>query len=76
MSSPTPSDVDDEAIMDAVKELTPAGTQEVADRIGLTRQATEYRLKNIEERASIPAVWSKKIGPTRVWLHSQHIYPR
>lgn len=66
----------DEELKEAVKELTPAGTQEVADHVGLTRQAADYRLQKIEERYSTPWVWSKKIGPTKVWLHADHVFPR
>lgn len=69
-------DVTDEDLRVAVKELTPAGTQEVADRIGLSRQAVDYRLQQIEDRHVNPWVWSKKIGPTKVWLHADHVAPR
>lgn len=51
----------------AVYRLSPAGTTEVADLVGMSRQATEYRLKKIEREKGY--VWSKKIGQTRVWLH-------
>ncbi|MFC6825240.1 hypothetical protein [Halopelagius fulvigenes] len=70
------SKVSDEDLKAAVKELTPAGTKEVADYVGLSRQATDYRLQNIEDRHPNPWVWSKKIGPTKVWLHADHVYPR
>ena len=66
----------DEELKEAVKELTPAGTQEVANHVGLTRQAVDYRLQKIEDRYSTPWVWSKKIGPTKVWLHADHVFPR
>lgn len=69
-------DVTDEDLKAAVKELTPAGTQEVADHVGLTRQAADYRLRQLEDRYSNPLVWSKKIGPTKVWLHATHVAPR
>jgi predicted ArsR family transcriptional regulator len=68
--------VTDEELKAAVKELTPAGTQEVADRVGLTRQAVDYRLQKIEDRYETPWVWSKKIGPTKIWLHADHVHPR
>lgn len=51
----------------AVYRLAPAGTQEVADLVGMSRQATEYRLKKIEREDGY--VWSKKIGRSRVWMH-------
>ncbi|MHC3439557.1 hypothetical protein ACYJ1Y_16065 [Natrialbaceae archaeon A-gly3] len=69
-------EVSDEELKQVVKELTPAGTQEVADRVGLTRQGVDYRLQKIEDRYPNPWVWSKKIGPTKVWLHADHVYPR
>ena len=69
------STVTDDDLKDAVKELTPAGTAEVGDRVGLTRQGAAYRLKRIEDRWPNPWVWSKKIGPTRVWFHAEHVYP-
>lgn len=69
-------EVTDEELKTAVKELTPAGTQEVAEHVGLTRQAADYRLQQIEDRHSNPWVWSKKIGPTKVWLHADHVAPR
>lgn len=70
------SRVADEDIKAAVKDLTPASTQEIADRIDLSRQAAEYRLKQIEDRWENPWIWSKKIGPTRIWLHAEHVFPR
>lgn len=74
--SASQGEVTDEDLKAAVKELTPAGTKEVADDVGLTRQATDYRLQQIEDRHQDPWVWSKKIGPTKVWLHADHVYPR
>ena len=65
-------EVSDDDLKEAVKELTPAGTQEIADRVGLSRQAAEYRLKKFDDTWQNP-VWSKKIGPTRVWLHHQKV---
>ena len=47
-------EVTDEELKAAVKELTPAGTQEIADHVGLTRQAVDYRLQKIEDRYSDP----------------------
>ncbi|MDB9235823.1 hypothetical protein [Halorubrum ezzemoulense] len=69
-------DVTDEELRAAVKDLTPAGTQEVADRVGLSRQGVDNRLRRIEDRHPSPWVWSKKIGPTKVWLHADHVAPR
>lgn len=67
-------EVSDGEFKEAVKDLTPAGTQEVADRVGMSRQAAEYRLKQFDDRWQNP-VWSKKIGPTRVWLHHHYVMP-
>jgi DNA invertase Pin-like site-specific DNA recombinase len=69
-------DVTDKDLRDAVRELTPSGTQEVADRVGLSRQAVDRRLRQVEDRHGTPLVWSKKIGPTKVWLHADHVAPR
>ena len=69
----SPEGVTDTELKTAVKELTPAGTQEVADRVGLSRQAVDNRLQQIEDRYANPWVWSKKIGPTKVWLHADHV---
>ena len=69
------SKVTDDALKDAVKERTPASTTEVANRTTLTRQAVAYRLKQIEGRWANSWVWSKKIGPTRVWFHADHVFP-
>lgn len=70
-SSSSRPNVTDDDLKDAVKDLTPASTQEIADRVGLTRQAVEYRLKQSDDRRENP-VWSKKIGPTRVGIHHHH----
>lgn len=64
----------DETLKDVVKELTPAGTQEIADRVGMSRQGVEYRLKQFHDRWLNP-VWSKKVGPTRVWMHHHRVWP-
>jgi hypothetical protein len=69
------STVSDDDLREAVRERTPASTAEIADQVGLTRQGVAYRLKQIEDRWSNPWVWSKKIGPTRVWFHAEHVYP-
>lgn len=58
--------VTDREVMNAVYRCTPAGTSEVADLIGISRQGAEYHLKKLEDREWL---WSKKVGPTRVWMH-------
>lgn len=55
-----------EEVEQAVYRLTPAGTKEVADLIGLSRQCTAHRLHALDLREKI---WSKKVGPTMVWMH-------
>lgn len=57
---------DQREVEQAVYRLCPAGTQEVADLIGLSRQATALRLQVLDHREHI---WSKKVGPTMVWMH-------
>lgn len=58
--------IDQREIERAVYRLAPAGTQEVADLVGLSRQATARRLRALDLREEI---WSKKVGPTKVWMH-------
>lgn len=57
---------DQQEVEQAVYRLTPAGTQEVADLIGLSRQCTDARLRALDIREKI---WSKKCGPVMVWMH-------
>lgn len=57
---------DQKEVEQAVYRLTPAGTQEVADLIGLSRQCMAARLRALDVREKI---WSKKVGPTMVWMH-------
>lgn len=47
-------EVTDDDLKAAVKEYTPAGTQEIADAVGMTRQGVDYRLQKIEERHPNP----------------------
>lgn len=46
--------------------MTPAGTSEVAEIVGISRQSARRKLRTLEERGRI---WSKKVGPTTVWMH-------
>jgi len=57
-----------EEVREAVYRHTPAGTKEVADVIGQSRPSTYHRLQHLEER---DLVWSKKIGPTLVWIDAR-----
>lgn len=58
---------DDEEFLEAVREHAPAGTQEVADAVGVTRPSATYRLKQLEETGDVQR---KKIGARAVvwWL--------
>ncbi|MHC3378200.1 helix-turn-helix domain-containing protein [Haloarcula sp. H-GB5] len=62
--SPTPVDPAD--VVDAVYRCTPAGTVEVAEILGVSRQAATYHLRDLEDTGR---VWSKKVGTVRVWIH-------
>lgn len=57
---------DQQEVEQAVYRLTPAGTQEVAELIGISRQCMDARLRALDARENI---WSKKVGPTKVWMH-------
>jgi predicted transcriptional regulator len=59
-------DLDQHKVNQAVYRLAPTGAQEVADLLGVSRQAVDRRLRQLEDDG---AIWSKKVGPTRVWLH-------
>jgi hypothetical protein len=53
-------------IEQAVYRFTPAGTSEVADLVGISRQAAYHRLRVLDE---YEVIWSKDVGPTKVWMH-------
>lgn len=50
----------------AVYRLSPAGTQEVADLVGVSREVADRCLRRLEDEGTI---WSKKVGPTMIWMH-------
>jgi predicted transcriptional regulator len=56
--------VPDEEILDAVRDLEPAGTADVGEAVGLARQNADYRLRRLEEAGCVDR---QKIGPTLVW---------
>jgi len=58
--------VDQREVVNAVYRCTPAGTSEIAEILGISRQGAEYHLDRLEDR---DRVWSKKVGPTKVWMH-------
>ena len=54
----------DEDVLDATREHSPAATSEVADELGVTRQAADYRLRKLRDEDRVA---SKKIGASLVW---------
>ncbi|MFC6836980.1 helix-turn-helix domain-containing protein [Halomarina ordinaria] len=54
----------DKDVLAAVREHEPAGTQEVADVLGIERQSADYRLRRLQDAG---AVASKKIGGSLAW---------
>lgn len=68
------SQVSDDELVNAVHRFTPCSSNDVADAVGISRQAVTRRLENLEEREYAP-VWSKKVGPVRVWCHRKVMPP-
>jgi predicted transcriptional regulator len=67
MATPGPNPtVTDERILRAIRDVysPAAGTSEIAERVGLTRQATENRLRQLVERELVE---TRLIGQVRVW---------
>lgn len=54
----------DEDIIQAVKRLEPASTQEVADELGVARQSADYRLRQLSKADLIQ---KQKIGNSLAW---------
>ena len=54
----------------AVYRLAPAGTREVTDFVGISRQAADHRLRILDEYEFI---WSKKVYLTKIWIHPRVI---
>jgi biotin operon repressor len=50
----------------AVYRLTPAGTKEVGELLGISRQAADHRLTILYGEGNI---WGKKVGAATVWMH-------
>jgi biotin operon repressor len=50
----------------AVYRLTPAGTKEVGELLGISRQAADHRLAILLGEGNI---WAKKVGASTVWIH-------
>lgn len=56
---------DDEEFLEAVREHEPAGTREVGEAVGVTRQNADQRLRSLEDAGM---VHSKKVGRELVWM--------
>jgi DNA-binding Lrp family transcriptional regulator len=56
--------VSDEEIVDAVATAAPVGTSDVAEELGLTRQAADYRLRRLREAGRVKA---DTIGGSLAW---------
>lgn len=46
------------------EKYDPAGTQKIADELGIARQSADYRLRNLEKEGKLSV---KKVGETLVW---------
>ena len=57
--------IDDDTYLNAVRKLSPAGTSEVAEAVGVARQSADYRLRQLEDRGQVER---KKVGGTLVWM--------
>jgi hypothetical protein len=58
------SEHDDGAYLAAVAEHEPAGTTEIADAVGVTRQNAAQRLRRLQDDGTVRC---KKIGTALVW---------
>ena len=56
--------VSDEEIVDAVATAAPVGTSDVAEELGFTRQAADYRLRRLRETGRVEA---DTIGGSLAW---------
>lgn len=56
---------DDEEFLEAVAAHSPAGTREVADAVGVSRQNADQRLRKLRDRGDVR---SKKVGRELVWM--------
>lgn len=62
-----PEHTDDE-IIQAVRLNEPAGTQEVADELGIARQSVDYRLRKLLDQGRVE---KQKIGNSLAWKVSK-----
>ncbi|MFC7135353.1 MULTISPECIES: winged helix-turn-helix transcriptional regulator [Salinibaculum] len=58
----------DKEVIDAVRKHTPAGTQEVAEELGIARQSADYRLRKLLDEGRVS---KKKVGNSLVWSVEQ-----
>lgn len=61
---PARKGLSDDDIIAAVRESQPAGTADIADALGVQRQAADYRLRNLRDENRVQ---SQKIGGSLVW---------
>ena len=54
--------------LSAIESLQPAGTREIANTVGCSRQNADYRLREFAEENKVSA---KKIGNSLVWTRSE-----
>lgn len=59
------SEHSDSDVLAAVDANTPAATSEVANDLGISRQAADYRLRQLRDEGRVEA---KKIGASLVWF--------
>jgi len=57
--------VSDEELLAAVRAHEPAGTSEVAEEVGVTRQGADRRLRSLRDEGRVN---SKKIAKSLVWF--------
>ena len=55
----------DKDILQVVEDNEPAGTQEVADQLGIARQSADYRLRKLHEEGRVN---KKRIGNSLAWF--------
>lgn len=60
------SEFDDEYIIEVIGGLQPtAGTSDIAEKLGVTRQSADYRLRKLQEEGRIK---SETVGRTLIWF--------
>ena len=60
------SEFDDDEIIEAISNMQPtAGTADIAEELGVTRQSADYRLRRLEEEGRIR---KETVGRTLIWF--------